>query len=234
MKSSEVWVHIRKIKLRLKIPYDYQIQVMFSDISTIRSNVLTKKDRIIGSSLSLNKNEKLDLNILNHFLSQAKHFSMNFPYISAKKGIKSKAWFLYYTLKEYNSNLIELEHFKNQFKSDLEKQREITNQLVKHEKELKKYISKLADQNKVEILSDFYRMKVLCDNLSIDSKPYDECIKTLKKEYFYVLDQDAWRETKELFEKMFPTLPKARYSNDDIKKITNFFDINKVQTYLWK
>jgi len=163
---------------------------------------------------------------------------MGFPHVLAKTEIKGHDWFLYYTLNEYNTNLIELLHFRDRFVGFLKRHKMIVYELSKKsEKSFAKSFSKLSEQIKVEVLSDMFRFKVLCDDLDLGSAPYDFCLRALKKEYYRVLGYDFVKEGKKLYEEKLPALPKDRYSAKDIETILNFFDEQKrkkLKIFFWE
>jgi len=234
---SEIWHFVNDLRNELKIPVKYIIQIKFEDSPKESGHVLVKDDKVLGSELSFDKKVKVPTDVLLHSLSHVKHYSMGFPHIVAKIPIKGHDWFLYHTLNEYNTNLIEMQHFKKQFISFLKNHKALTSRIVESEKRFKKYFSERTEQVKVEALSDFLRMKVICDDLGIGSAPYDDCIRILRKDCYRILGFDSAKEGKRLFEEKFPPLPKERYTKESIETVLNFFNVRKrkgLNVYIWK
>jgi len=234
---SEIWHFVNDLRSELNIPMKYVIQIRFEDNPKEGGHILIKENKILGSELLFDKKVKVPTDVLYHSLSHAKHYSMGFPHVLAETKIKGYDWFLYYTLNEYNTNLIELLHFKNHFINFLKKHKMIVYGLSKKsEKSFVKSFSKLSEQLKVEIMSDMYRFKILCDDLDLGSAPYDFCLRALKKEYYRVLGYDFVKEGKKLYEEEIPPLPEDRYSAKDVEKILNFFDKKKrgkLKVFFW-
>jgi len=235
---SEIWHFVNDLRSELKIPVKYVIQIKFEDNPKEKGHILIKDKKILGSELSFDKRVKVPTDVLYHSLSHAKHYSMGFPHILAETNIKGHDWFLYYTLNEYNTNLIELLHFRDRFVGFLKRHKMIVYELSKKsEKSFAKSFSKLSEQIKVEVMSDMFRFKVLCDDLDLGSAPYDFCLRALKKEYYRVLGYDFVKEGKKLYEEKLPALPKDRYSAKDIETILNFFDEQKrkkLKIFFWE
>lgn len=154
---------------------------------------------------------------------------VNFP-------IKSSQWFYYYNTNKYYTNLIEIRNFKKHFIKFLEKHRHSTSRIIQYKKKFKKYISDQRGQARTEILSDFFRMNVICEDLGIDASEYEACLEVLKREYFRLLGYNFMKDKKKLFEEMVPPLPEERYSEKDVEEILSFFGKRrkKLKVYVWK
>ena len=234
---SKIWHYVRNGRKELAIPIDYILEIEFTDAPKESARVIMRNEEITGYRILFYKERKVKLNVLYHALSHAKHYTMGFPHIVPKIPIKGHDWFLYYTLNEYNTNLIESQHFKKHFINFLKGHKVLTSKLAKSGKKFKKYLSERTEQIKVEMLSDFLRMKVLCDDFDVGSAPYDDLFRILKKEYYRILGYDFVKAGKKLFEEKFPPLPKERYTKEHIETILNFFNKRKrkgLKVYTWK
>jgi len=233
--GQKILHHTSEFRKKLNIPTDFVIDIDFSG-SLEELSPITRSGKIVGIQLSL-KNRAIPLNVLCHACSHAKHYSMNFPHIIFSTPIKGYQWFLYYTMNEYYTNLIELGHFKNFFLEFLEEHKSLATNICRFEKNFRHFWKNQGDQLKVEILSDFYRIRIIRSDLLLDTSTYDKFTQMMKREYHRVLGHDFLKNSKEFLAEKFPPIPKESYSKDDFQKILNFFDRKnreKFKIYAWE
>ncbi len=235
---SQIRRSVRDLKKKLNIPYKYIFKITFAKDSSESGRVLVRYNKIIGSELTFNKKESIQQNVLNHSVSHAKHYSMGFPHIIPEIKIKGHDWFFYYTLNEYNTNLIDLHYFKKDFVNFLKNHKKMLLTIQrKSDKEFRKYFSNSSEQIKVELMSDILRFKILCDDLNLGSAPHEHLIRSLKRDFYRILSYDFIKEGKSLFNEKFPSLPSEKYSDEDIQMILNLFNKkrrDKLKMCFWK